>query len=222
MGLRLDLYQYGVDALPNLFEVVFHGLPSFVGDGGGDSARLGGRPYQGLENDKPCMRVTKFPIPASGVQTKNVHFMGGVVKLPVSKLDIDPMITLGFRIDQYWQMYRDLCTWRNKVADPGTAKTGMDTFNLLTNKLLGTRCDSMEVRTTMRDHTNVNFRAVRWVFPMACPFKTSGPQFDYTTGGTESITIDVDFGYVMMQEHFADELYETSFKQYWKRFWNGI
>lgn len=219
MGLRLDLYEQADDAMPNLFEVIFHGLPMFVGASNGrqDGQGLAGRTYQGLSDGVPCMRLKKFSTPSTGVKVKDINYMGAIIKVPLNKIDMDPTLSLPFRIDQNWQMYRDLCTWRNKVGDPGSARVGMDTFNMITSKLTGTRCDLLEVRALNRSHESSDFTPVRWAFNFAYPYKQSGVEFDYS--GDQPIEITVDFGYLFMEEHFAKELYNVSFKNAWKQAW---
>lgn len=216
MSLQLDVYDQAVDAVPNMFEVVFHGLPLFVGDSSGDSANLDGRPYQGLKDGVPCLRVKKFAVPQTGVTVKNISYMGAIIKVPLAKLELDPTFPLEFRVDQHWQIYRDICTWRNKVGDPNSARIGMDTFNIVTNKLTGTRCDSVEVRTLPREHEGA-FRPLRWTFNFAYPYKVSGVELDFSA--TDPISVTVDFGYLFQKETFADELYSADFKDQWKKNW---
>ena len=76
MSILSDVYAMGGDALKNMFEVYFEGLPTNVG-----SSAAG---YQGLNKDatKPSYRIKTFTVPSVGISTYEVHYKTAQILFP--------------------------------------------------------------------------------------------------------------------------------------------
>lgn len=200
MGILLDVYNKGGDAVKNMFEVYFYGLPPSVAR---DTTTSGGWGIQDANDnpDSPSLRTTTISIPQAGIVTYEVPFKTATIKMPGGKLEWEMQFTTEFRIDRYWELYRDLVTWRNKLCSPdGTIGEDVwfpstDTVNSPRN----TRCESVVVKSFILGDTTANAQAQHaWQFLRCYPSKINNVEFTYAEG--TNVTISVDFSFIEMRD----------------------
>jgi len=197
MSILSDVYAMGGDALKNMFEVYFDGLPNNVG-----SNALG---YQGLNKDatKPSYRIKTFTVPSVGISTYEVHYKTAKILFPGGKLEYEPKVSTELRIDRYWQVYNDLVKWRNNLASPATGAIGQD--------IAANRCDRMIVKSNLQSKDGSTINAATpihaWVFTHTFPMTVPEVAFDYSTG--ENITMTIEFGFIEMQDYYAPTKVDT-------------
>lgn len=190
MSILSEVYAIGGDALKNMFEVYFEGLPNNVGSGA-----VG---YQGLNKDatKPSYRIKTFTVPSVGISTYEVHYKTAKILFPGGKLQYEPKVSTELRIDRYWQVYNDLVKWRNNLASPATGVIGQD--------IAANRCDRMIVKSNLQSKEGSTPAAPpihAWVFTHTFPMTVPEVAFDYNTG--DNITMVIEFGFIEMQEYHA-------------------
>lgn len=201
MGLQLDVYNLGGDAVKNMFEVYYYHLPEGVSSAHGliDAAK---------GNAKPSLRTNTISIPQAGITTYEVPFKTVTLKMPGGKLEWDAQFTTEFRIDRYWELYRDLVVWRNKLCSPD-GSIGEDVYYcdadgapLEDKKEANTRCGWVDVRSyILRGGLTLNAQdnpQHMWRFLRCFPAKINNVEFTYADG--QNITVSVDFGFVEMED----------------------
>jgi hypothetical protein len=200
MGIMLDVYASGGDAVKNMYGIEFHGLPQGVGD----TESLGDG-YTGIRDGKPCYRARTVQIPKIGLTTYDVDVRTAKIKMPGGKLEMDTQFTTELRIDRYWQVYKDLVVWRNKLASPD-GRIGDDVW-IAPNDSRNTRAEKALIKAYMLGTgstaslvgtDNIPPKHV-WEFLRVLPLTVPNVDFDFSSG--ENITISVEFGFIEMKDH---------------------
>ncbi len=199
MSILSEVYAMGGDALKNMFEVSFQGLPNGIG-----SDAVG---YQGLRTDEaPSYRIKTFTIPSVAISTYEVHYKTAKILFPGGKLEYESKVSTELRIDRYWEVYSDLVAWRNKLASPASGAIGQD--------VAANRCRAMLVTTNLQALSTTGTIAQDpmpihgWRFTHIFPMNVPEVAFDYSTG--ENITMTVEFGFIEMQDYKANGVVKNS------------
>lgn len=196
MGIQLDVYNKGGDAVKNMFEVYFVNLPEGVAS----------TTQWGLQDSltQPSLRTTTVSIPQAGIVTYEVPYKTATLKMPGGKLEWDMQFTTEFRIDRYWELYRDLVTWRNKLCSPdGTIGEDVYFAKGSSDYSRNTRCEYVLIKSFILGVGTVGTGSQgmpqhAWKFLRCYPAKINNVEFTYAEGS--NVTISVDFGFVEMED----------------------
>ncbi len=241
MSLRTDVFmanKYG-SAFPNMFDIEISGVPGNTlsqtdgffatgGEGGdfedatddllekGEGRGVPNNLIHKVGRDNIAFQAESVSIPAYAVKTADIDFYTTKIRVPVSKIDFDPTLTINFRVDRYWAIYQTLINWRNRVFDIESAYGKFDSPNpvwaLLNVALrpLGMstvgRCGWINIRakaTHVHSHPGNprEFNTKQWRFNLAYPTRIETVQFDYKSN--DPIKVAVSFSYHEMFEYSA-------------------
>ena len=171
-----DVYLNGGDALKNYFEIVFDGLPDFI-------------EHPTLPENKVLLRAKSVEIPEVGLQTADIDFYTTKIKVPVAKFELEKLLTVVFRIDENWTVYKQLIKWRNSIASLDT-----NVFYFYSPAFImgwaTNRCDSITVRALKKGSTEP---VMVWQFKEAIPIKISGVDFSYESADPQTVSVTFMF-----------------------------
>lgn len=134
MSILRDVYTVGGgDALKNYFDVIISEIPGDDLDdykaSNNNKERLTKQINENIGGKDVSFRAKSVSIPSYEVQTTDIDFYTSKIKVPVSKLVFDPVITIVFRIDRNWAIYQTLMRWRDRIFDPASGYVHFDSPN---------------------------------------------------------------------------------------------
>ena len=102
----------GDDAVVNSFSVIIP--PTFPGC---------------IDPEQINLRVTKLDLPSITYGTYDVHWKTEQAVKPNGKQTTDKKITIGFRIDKNWTVFKSFLNWSKAIHNPSTGGASPDFVN---------------------------------------------------------------------------------------------
>ncbi len=166
--------KLGDDALKNLFDMI---LPPFPG---------------AIDPVSTNFRIQNFSIPATGVETYEIHWKTQKMTKPSGKIVMENNFNFEFRVDKYWAIYNGLKNWKNIIADTRLGTMSPDS-------LKGASLIRVPVTVISTDANGLPTGG-KWVFEGAFISQLGEVAFDYTTG--DPITVSATMNFMVMQDTF--------------------
>ena len=166
--------KLGDDALKNLFDMI---LPPFPG---------------AIDPISTNFRIQNFTIPATGVETYEIHWKTQKMTKPSGKVTMDNSFSFSFRVDKYWEIYNGLKNWKNIIADTRYGTMTPDNIK-------GVSAIRVPIVIISSDANGIPTGG-KWIFEGSFIKELGEVAFDYTSG--EPIEVDVTMNYMVLQDTF--------------------
>ncbi len=171
-----QIFQLGDDALQNLFDVI---IPPFPG---------------ALDPISVNFRVQNFTIPATGVETYEIHYKTQKATKPSGKITMPNEFSFDFRADKYWLIYNGFKNWKNIVAH---TKLGTMTEDVRIGQI---RSNIRVPITIISTDANGIPTGGRWIFEGSFIQELGEVGFDYTVG--DPVTVSITMGFLVLNDTF--------------------
>ena len=179
------IFQYGEDALNN--ESTIHI----------DIGSLGGNLGSYVESGALDFRATEFSVPEREIATYDQTYKGFTIQRWKPGTESDRTVSITFRVDKYWRVYRFLASWQQAISDlEGDGSYFPDSSD---NSILRTTMTIQQLArvTDINGVRSEEIVAPGWVFTGVWPRSLPSVSFDNTSAG-EAVTIEVAFAFLNM------------------------
>jgi len=157
----------GDDALQNLFDMI---LPPFPGV---------------IDPVSTNFRIQNFSIPATGVETYEIHWKTQKMTKPSGKVTMANTFNFDFRVDKNWNIYNGFKNWKNIIADTRLGTMAPDNIG-------GVSAIRVPVTVISSDANGIPTGG-KWVFEGVFIKELGEVSFDYTTGDPIKVNVIMEF-----------------------------
>lgn len=178
------IFQFGEDALNNEASISI------------DISSLGVPTLKDLiGQDELKFRATTFSVPEKRIRTYTQSYKGFEIERWKSGTEMSRELSITFRVDKYWRVYRFLRGWMQAISDiEGDGSYYPDASD---NSILRTTATIQQVINTLNANGDTSEAIVNngWVFTGVWPKALPDIEFDTTDEGSQ-ITVACTFGFL--------------------------
>lgn len=149
-----------------------------------------------IDSESLSFRAVDYSIPQKGVRTYEQSYKGFSIERWKAGVDITREVSITFRVDKYWKVYKFLKAWIELIA----SDNGGYTPDVSSNSVLRTSISiqSIIAQTQSTGESKEVNTSPEWSFVGAYPKSIPEISFDQTAEG-DPIQISVPFGFLDYQ-----------------------
>jgi hypothetical protein len=188
MSNMVPLINAGPDAFSNLFDVRIT-FPTLVV----------ASPTPDFRNSI-SVRIKDFPFPTFNPQPYNVSYKSVTLKRFAPKIEMNRKLTLNFRLDSQWDIYRAFKSWKSLYVDESTSNIKFS--NYISTPGILTNYGKIEVVSYVGNQNLNTFEAPlasanngpKWSFNQVACMNVNEPEFTRDTANPLSLSVEFMFG----------------------------
>lgn len=182
-----ELLGAGADAMTNMYEVIFN-MPT------GTAVSV-----DATQTAKLRIRADAFNPPADSQQTYEVHWKTVALTRPASKIIMDRVFTITFRVDANYDLYRTLLKWKGltSAGSVGYASQDMSALGSVTVSALASTINNPKMvaaKTSEAPDTKGAGNVILWKYHDVWIETITNPEFSTESAEPAKVTATFRFG----------------------------